>query len=176
MSELDEAWAQALAEAQRRARAAGRTDVSEYLALGASNDLLRKTAIDWLMNRFTTIAGQANRAGASIQTSQEDSYRFQVGRATMVGNLLTLTFGVRALLIEAGWPRTPSDGFVRGGGLACGHIKHRGLRSANEELLLVRDETGSPRWVVTKKTGSPRQLHESAIQAHVTKLLSENYK
>ena len=94
----------------------------------------------------------------------------------MVGNLLTLTFGVRALLIEAGWPRTPSDGFVRGGGLACGHIKHRGLRSANEELLLVRDETGSPRWVVTKKTGSPRQLHESAIQAHVTKLLSENYK
>jgi len=34
----------------------------------------------------------------------------------MVGPLLTLSFAVRALSIEAGWPRAPRDGFVRGGG------------------------------------------------------------
>ena len=46
VSELDETWAAALAEAEGRARAAGRSDLSEYLALRSSNDLLRKTACD----------------------------------------------------------------------------------------------------------------------------------
>jgi hypothetical protein len=41
MSELDEAWAAALSEAERRARLAGRGDVAEYLSLKNSNDLLR---------------------------------------------------------------------------------------------------------------------------------------
>ncbi len=134
MSELDEAWAEALAEAQQRAAAAGRRDVAEYLRLRASNDLLRQTGIDWLLNTFTILAGKANRAGASIQIAREDAHRFQVGNATMVGPLLTLSFGVRALSIEAGWPRAPRDGFVRGGGLACARIKHRGKKSANEDL------------------------------------------
>ncbi len=176
MSELDEAWAQALAEAQQRARTAGRTDVSEYLTLRASNDLLRQTSIEWLLTTFTTLAGKANRAGASIQISQQDAHRFPVGSATMVGRLLTLSLGVRALSIEAGWPRLPSDGFVRGGGLACARIRHLGRKSANEELLLVRSERDSPRWVVIEKASKRRDLLEAAIQKHIAKLLSENYR
>ena len=46
MSELDEAWAAALSEAERRARLAGRKDVAEYLSLKNSNDLLRKAGVE----------------------------------------------------------------------------------------------------------------------------------
>ncbi|MGA9994368.1 MAG: hypothetical protein WBP93_03085, partial [Pyrinomonadaceae bacterium] len=76
MSELDEAWALALAEAERRARATGRGDVAEYLALRASNDQARTTATQWLFATFTALAGEANRAGASVSITKEDAHRF----------------------------------------------------------------------------------------------------
>src|SRR6185369_13444288 len=65
----------------------------------------------------------SGRAGASIQVSKQEGHRFRTGASTMVGNLLTLSNGVRALYIEAGWPRTPRDGFIRGGGLAAANIR-----------------------------------------------------
>ena len=176
LSELDEAWALALAEAEQRARGAGRADVAAYLKLRASNDLLRQTSIEWLLATFTTLAGEANRAGASIQISKHDAHRFQVGTATMVGQLLMLSVGVRVLSIEAGWPRRPSDGVVRGNGLACARIRHLGKKSANDELLLVRSEKESPRWVVIGKFGRRHELLEAGIRKHIAKLLSENYR
>ena len=48
MSELEDAWEIALAEASQRARGAGREDIARYLDLRTKNDLLRRTAIDWL--------------------------------------------------------------------------------------------------------------------------------
>src|SRR5437879_12504032 len=89
VSELDEAWALALAEAEKSARSAGRTDISSYLALRTSNDLLRKTGRDWLQETFTSVAGEANRAGAGIQISKDDGHRFKVGNASMVGSRLS---------------------------------------------------------------------------------------
>ena len=171
MSELDEAWAQAVAEAERRARQSGHGDVAEYLRLRASNDLARKAGIDWLLNSFTVMAGEANRNGASIQLVRADAHRFRVGHATMVGTLLTFRAGVRQLSIEAGWPRTPSDGFVRGGGLACGNIRHFGLRGADEELLLVRQGTNAPQWVVLEQTGGRSPLIEARMRRHLEKFL-----
>jgi len=94
MSELDEAWAAALSEAERKARLAGRGDVAEYLSLKNSNDLLRKAGVDWLLAEFTLLAGDANRAGASIQIARQEGHRFPTGTSTMVGHLLTLTSGV----------------------------------------------------------------------------------
>jgi hypothetical protein len=176
LGELDEAWAQALKEAQQRAQATGRADVAAYLRLRASNDLLRQTSIEWLLTTFTTLAGRANRAGASIQTAQVDAHRFQVGNATMVGPLLTLSLGVRALSVEAGWPRLPSDGFVRGGGLACGRVRHLGRKTANEELLLVRSQKDAPRWMVLEKAGKRHELLEAGLQNHIAKLLSDGYR
>lgn len=172
MSELDEAWAAALSEAEHRARLAGRKDVAEYLSLRNSNDLLRKAGVDWLIACFTTIAGEANRAGASIQISKKDGHRFPVGSSTMVGHLLTLTNGVRTLYVEAGWPRVPRDGFVRGGGLACSHIRHLGIRQAGEELLLARTKTGAPTWrsLLNKRFS----LHESDIRRHIAILLDKH--
>jgi hypothetical protein len=171
VSELDEAWALALAEAERRAHLAGRNEVAEYLALRASNDLARSAGIDWLLSTFTVLAGQANRNGGSIQLTRSEGHRFRVNEATMVGTLLTLRAGVRQLVIEAGWPRAPRDGFVRGGGLASGHIRHFGLRGSDEELLLVRRGTDAPQWVVLEKTGTRSRLVEARMQHHLEKFL-----
>ena len=170
MSELDEAWALALAEAEQRARLSGRTDVAEYLARRHSNDPLRKTGTDWLLVTFTELAAIANRGGSSIQTSSTDGHRFRLGSATMVGRLLTLKSGVRTLSVEAGWPRTPRDGFVRGGGLASANIRHLGLSSLSEELLLLRSDTGTPCWVSADE--HPRSpLNEARIAHHLSILV-----
>lgn len=184
MSELEEAWALGLAEAEARARAQGRTDIAEYLALRSSNDLIRRIAGNWLLNLFTTAAGEANRAGAAIQISTEDAHRFKVGHASMVGSGLSLGNGVRKLLVEVGWPRTPRDGFIRGGGLACGNIKHVGIKPANEELRLILDASGTPSWIVMGLHGShdvPRErelsklpkLHAANVKRHVAILLDD---
>ena len=169
MSELDEAWGIALSEAEERARRAGRGELAEYLALRNSNDLLRKAGVDWLVTSFVNKAGDANRTGASIQVSNTDGHRFRRGTSTMVGRLVTLTNGVRRISLEAGWPRTPRDGFVRGGGLAVANVLHIGLRSASEELLLTRAATGSPMW--TSVTNKPHVFHESDILRHLAILL-----
>jgi hypothetical protein len=173
LSELDEQWATAMREAERRARAAGRTDIADYLTLRATNDLARSTGIEWLCASFQTLAGLANRAGSSIQITQRDAHRFAVGNATMVGRLLTLSLGVRRLTIEAGWPRMPGDGFVRGGGLASAHIRHFGRRAADEELLLVRAPDGTPQWLVLEKTGARTPLSEDRVRRHLNRFLSE---
>ena len=172
MSELDEAWAVALAEAEQRARLAGRGDVAEYLALRNSNDLLRKAGIDWLMTSFVNLAGDANRAGASIQVANSDGHRFRAGTSTMVGRLVSLTSGVRQLLVEAGWPRVPRDGIVRGGGLAAANVRHVGIRAADEELLLSRSTAGSPQW--TSVTKRRHVFHESDIRRHLAVLLDRH--
>ncbi|HET9479831.1 MAG TPA: hypothetical protein VFO72_10830 [Pyrinomonadaceae bacterium] len=169
MSELDEAWALALAEAEHKARLAGRGDVADYLALRNSNDLLRKAGVDWLMTTFVNLAGEANRAGAGIQLSNSEGHRFRIGTSTMVGRLVALSNGVRKLSVEAGWPRVPRDGIVRGGGLAAANILHLGIRSAGEELLLSRSTTGTPHW--TSITRRSREFHESDIRRHLAILL-----
>ena len=176
MNELDEAWALELARAEARARAAGRTDISEYLALRRSNDLIRKTAGKWLLDMFTIAAGEANRTGAAIKISTEDAHRFKVGNANMVGSRLSLKSGVRVLSVEVGWPRLPRDGFIRGGGLACSNIKHLGIKVANEELRLVLNNHGTPSWIVQGKHGSPskpQELHEANVRNHIAILLDD---
>ncbi|HEX7332169.1 MAG TPA: hypothetical protein VF290_11765 [Pyrinomonadaceae bacterium] len=171
MGELDEAWAAALSEAERRARLAGRADVAEYLSLKNSNDLLRKAGVDWLLAEFTTLAGEANRGGASIQISKQEGHRFGASPSTMVGHLITFTNGVRTLFVEAGWPRTPRDGVVRGGGLAAANIRHLGIKTANEELLLVKSTTGAPAWKSLSRNHT--FLHQSDMRRHLSILLDQ---
>lgn len=164
MSELDEAWALALSEAEQRARLAGRGDLVDYLALRNSNDLLRTAGVEWLVTSFINLAGDANRAGGRIQIVTTDGHRFRAGTSTMVGRLLTLINGVRELRVETGWPRVPRDGIVRGGGLATAHLRHVGIRHFDEELLLAKTPAG-PQWTsITKK---PRKFHESDIHRHL---------
>jgi hypothetical protein len=167
MTELDEAWELALAEAKHRARVSGRRDIADYLDLRRQNDLLRRTATEWLVNAIVSLAAKENRAGAGIQLEKQGAHRFQRGTATMVGTRITLRRGVRALSIESGWPRTPRDGIVRGGGLACANIKHFGRPRLNEELLLIRSSNGTPKWSLMRKNERQSVLKESDLQRHL---------
>lgn len=173
MSELDEAWAAALADAEQKARSAGRRDVAEYLSLKNSNDLVRKAGVEWLVNTFSLHAGEANRHGSSIQMSKEAAHRFKVGNSTMVGTLLTLRSGVRTLFVEAGWPRTPRDGIVRGGGLACAHIRHMGIKNVSDELRLLKSSSGGPVWNVTSHSARHAAVVEADIRRHLAILVDK---
>ena len=67
MTELDQAWDVALAQATQRAQGEGRADLARYLDLRRRNDLLRRTATDWLLDAVFALAADANRQGNSIQ-------------------------------------------------------------------------------------------------------------
>lgn len=174
VSELDETWAAALAEAEGRARAAGRLDLSEYLALRSSNDLLRKTACDWLLTAFRNVAGEMNRAGASLQITSDDNYQFTIANAALMGRLLQLESGVRQLFVEVGWPRVPGHGFIRGGGLALGHLRHFGIQSASEVIRLVTSPEGSPRWIIENNRQPLIEIREANIRQHIAILLDSS--
>ena len=171
MSELDEAWALALAEAEARARAQGRADLTDYLALRTANDFLRTVGTDWLLTTFTNLAGEANRVGAPLKMSRIDPHRFKIANTTLVGPQLNLENGLRKLTVEVGWPRTPRDGFIKGGGLACAQIKHLGMRSSSEELRLILDPAGTPQWIVQEANDTFREIHESDARRHLAILL-----
>jgi hypothetical protein len=172
MSELDQVWELALAEAQTRAHAAGRRDIADYLSLRRRNDLLRRTSTDWLINEFVFLAGEANRSGAGIQLERNDEHRFTRGAASMIGRQVTLRRGVRAVIIESGWPRTPQDGIVRGGGLACANIKHFGRPRNTVELLLVNRD-GRPEWVDVDDQTQTR-LTVAHVRKHLKMLLNDS--
>ena len=174
MSELEDAWELALADAQSRAHAAGRADIAEFLTVRRRNDLLRRTAMDWLINEFTLLAGEANRAGAGIQIEQTEPHKFSRRNATMVGRQVTLRRGVRELTIECGWPRTPRDGIVRGGGLACANIKHFGRRRANSELLLTPLAKDKPHWFVTEDDAVRKVFAEETLRSHFVTFLRDD--
>lgn len=171
VSELDDAWAMALATAEERARAAGRADLTEYLALRKANDLQRKVGKDWLLETFANLAAEANAAGAGIQVSREDNHRFQVGHARMVGSSVSFKKGVRVLLIEAGWPRIPGDGIIRGGGLAVANIRHVGLKAVSGKLRLLLNPNGSPCWIAENKVEGHSEIHEADLRNHIGILL-----
>lgn len=167
---FDEEYEREMAEARRRARTQGRGDVLDYLSLKAANDSLRARGVELLLDAFTMLAGELNRAGAGVALTRTDAHRFRVGHSTMVGARLTLTRGLRSLTVEAGWPRTPRDGIVRGGGLASARVGHFGAPKAGEELLLL-PASDEPRWFVLEETGARAELLEQHLRRHVGRLL-----
>ena len=171
MGGSDEDYEQKMHEARERARGGGRGDVLEYLDLKAANDAARTRAVEWLLETFTAAAGELNRAGAGLTLARTDAHRFRVGNSTMVGARLVLRRGVRALTVEAGWPRAPRDGIVRGGGLASATVGHFGNARAGEELLLVPDAHTDARWFVIDKTGARTELQPERLRRHLSRLL-----
>lgn len=172
MGGFDEEYERLMSEAWQRAQARGRGDVADYLTLRAANDRLRSGGVEWLLDAFTALAGELNRRGAGLQLTRADAHRFRVGNSTMVGTELVLRRGVRALTIEAGWPRAPRDGVMRGGGLASARLSHFGDRSGGEELLLVASDSDTPRWLVLEETGARAELAREHVSRHVAKLLA----
>ncbi len=159
-------------DARDRARASGRGDVLDYLDLRAANDRLRADGVERLIESLMALAGEANRAGAGLTLARTDAHRFRVGNSWMVGTRLVLSRGVRSLSVEAGWPRGPLDGVVRGGGLACALVAHFGRRDAGEEFLLV-PAGDAPRWLVIEKNGARTPLPEDRLRQHLARLVND---
>ena len=170
MSGFEEEYERQLEEARARAAARGRGDVLDYIQLKSANDRLRARAVALLLDSFTALAGELNRAGAGLALALTDAHRFRVGHSTMVGVRLTLSRGLRSLTVEAGWPRRPRDGVVRGGGLASARVSHFGDAKAGEELLLLPSDE-EPRWFVVEKTGARAEFLEERLRRHVIRLL-----
>jgi len=169
---FDEDYERRMHEARERASGGGRGDVLDYLDLKAANDAARTRAVEWLLESFTAAAGELNRAGAGLTLARTDAHRFRVGNSTMVGARLVLRRGVRALTVEAGWPRIPHDGIVRGGGLASAVIGHFGDARAGEELLLVPGAQADALWFVIDKNGARTELQPAHLRRHLARLLA----
>ncbi|MDT5262922.1 MAG: hypothetical protein QOC61_1926 [Acidobacteriota bacterium] len=168
---FDEEYERRLAEARERAGARGRGDVLEYLHLKAANDSLRSRGVEWLLDSLNHLAGELNREGAGLTLTRTEAHRFRVGHSTMVGTRLVLRRGLRALTVEAGWPRGPRDGVVRGGGLASALVGHFGDRRAGEELFLLPSDADDARWFIIEKNGARTELLEERLRRHLTRLL-----
>jgi hypothetical protein len=156
MNELEDAWSQMLVSKLENARAAGRDDVADYLALKQLNDAIRQASVGWLFDAFIEVASEATGQNPSITIEREDPHEFEFRRGKMAGGLVRVRFGVRAMTVEAGWPRTPAHGFMRGGALAAARIVHFGMPAAGTELVLIR-ERDTPVWNSTDGSGFDSQ-------------------
>ena len=161
MQELDEVWAGMLENALAKAESDGRRDVADYLTLKASNDAVRQTCVQWLFGLLLEIA--ANNPRLAIEN--ENPHRFDFANASLVGSLLRMRHGVRCLTIEAGWTRTPNDGFMRGGALAAARITHFGMAKHNAEHLLVQSN-GVPGWTAADVDGRRSSFDSDHLNRH----------
>jgi hypothetical protein len=166
MNELNEFWANSINEAVNQARAEGRNDVADYLSLKATNDEIRAASCRWLFESLLEIAHETMRKGLNLQIENENPYRFEMNKATMVGSLLEFKFGIRRLTAEAGWTRTPQDGFMRGGALAFARLVHFGQAKYNAELLLVRNNDFAPQWFAVDRAGSRTSFDSNNLREH----------
>lgn len=145
MSELNEVWTEDLKFAIEQAKQTNRFEIADYLSLKESNDAIRQASIKWLFDTVLEIVFAFNNHGAKIKLTQSDKHNFKFGNSNLRGSYLKLQQGIRCLEIEAGWTRTPSDGFMRGGALACARITHFGFSKRNEDLVLLKFEA-KPQW------------------------------
>ena len=165
VNEPDEKWAEKLTDANRAARAAGRHDAADYMELRAANDAIRREGVEWLFSTLIAIAARANRSAGSISIEREEPHDFQHRGANLVGSLIRLRQGVRCLTVEAGWTRTPGDGFMRGGPLAVARIVHFGMPRSNAELALAR-AGGSAAWKLVREDMPPADFGETDLNMH----------
>lgn len=173
MTELDQFWADEIAGALEKAKAAGRNDIADYLTLRASNDFLRSSAVKWLVRCFVDVADDYLRSGKTITLETDTKHSFSVGNSTMAGSRIAFSHGLRRLTVEAGWTRTPEHGFMRGNSLARARISHFGLAKANNELLLIRSGE-SPLWVVQEDEMIRKPLFDDFFLVHFKYFLDEN--
>ena len=137
MNDLDAHWAEMLEIARRKAADSGRSDVADYLRLKAENDLLREAGVRWLVDSLIELATDREQAAAGVSAERFEPHSFTHRSSNIVGTMLTVRHGVRCLTLEAGWTRTPADGFMKGGALAVGRLTHFGMPKHNCELALV---------------------------------------
>jgi hypothetical protein len=173
MNELNEVWAQMIDDALKKASASGNGDVAEYLTLKATNDKIRQASVEWLLGSMLEIASFANQNGAGITIENENPHQFSFKNANLVGWLVRFVQGVRCLTAEAGWTRTPTDGFMRGGALACAKISHFGVSRHNAELFLI-NTNDFPNWFSIDENGKKDSFDSRHLNQHFRLFLGES--
>jgi len=172
MSEMDEMWSEMLAEARENARASARHDVADYLDLKATNDLIRRTGVAWLFETAITMVAAANRSNAAVAIERTEPHSFNYRGANIVGSAVSFRYGVRCLTVEAGWTRTPADGFMRGGGLALARLRHFGIPAKNAEIALTAT-SGPPMWRVVREDAMQDEVRSEFLRSHVDLLTGD---
>ena len=152
MNELNEVWEQLIAEAAKNPQAVASEGFAEFIAVKAANDALRETSVRWLLDTMRQAAEHANLKGAGITIESADAHRFAIDKMQLGGALLRFRQGIRCLTVEAGWTRTPADGFMRGNALAVARLTHFGIAKANAELHLLKFED-RPQWFTVTNIG-----------------------
>jgi hypothetical protein len=168
MDELDEVWEQLFAEAAATDLGDGR--LADFLAVKAANDEIRERAVEQLFGAFQKLAAHANRNNAAIAVESSDRHRFTVDRSAVSGRSIRFRHGVRCLSVEAGWTRTPRDGFMRGNALAVARISHFGLPGDGAELKLIKFDD-SFRWFRTNGAGIKISFEIEDLIGHFRLLL-----
>ena len=152
MNELNEVWEQLIAEAAKNPSAAGGGGFADFIAVKTANDALRETSVSWLLDTMRQAAEHANQKNAGIAIETADPHRFSIDKMHLAGALLRFKQGIRSMTVEAGWTRTPADGFMRGNALAVARITHFGIARANAELHLIKHED-RPQWFTVTNLG-----------------------
>jgi len=152
MHELNEVWEQFITEASKNPQTIEQAGLADFIAVKTANDALRETAVKWLFDMMRSAAEHANLKNANIKIENQDAHRFSMEKMHLGGGLLRFRQGVRCLTVEAGWTRTPNDGFMRGNALAVARITHFGLARSNAELHLVKFED-RPQWFTVNQNG-----------------------
>lgn len=162
MNELEQVWAKQL---ESKIAESKNADVADYLNLRMANDSVRAASVKWLFDSMNEIAAFANRGHFSISVENQSPHQFEFNKANMVGAILRLRFGVRCLSLEAGWTRTPSDGFMRGGALAAARLSHFGMKKHDEEIILLREED-FPQWFSVGIDGKREIFNSMNLRRH----------
>lgn len=152
MDELSEVWEELIAAAAKNPQAVNQEGLAEFLAVKTANDAIRDSAVRWLLDTMRTAAEHANRKNVRIEIETEDAHRFSIGAMHLGGSLLRFRQGIRCMTVEAGWTRTPRDGFMRAGALALARITHFGIARHNAELHLLKYED-RPQWFTVTTLG-----------------------
>lgn len=166
MSETELSWPELLSNAIAAARTNGRHHIADYLSLRATNDETRSAGVTALFEALTAVASEMNAAGERISTEIVETHSFRYQNANMIGSRIEFRLGIRCLTVEAGWTRTPSDGFMRGGALAVAKFHHFGMKHANAELLLIR-RNESVAWMVANEGTAAGMFAYQQLREHI---------
>jgi hypothetical protein len=165
----DQLWDDLPAEMIDFVRTLARHNLSDLIALKASNDEIRHRAVEWLIGIFSELAGQLNRRNIPIEIERHEPHTFPAFKANMVGIKVSFRHGIRCLTVEAGWTRLPSDGFMRGGALAVAHISHFGQKRHNMDLALLKIDD-RPQWHSIDSDNIARPIDMPDLARHLAML------
>jgi hypothetical protein len=166
MNELDEFWSEQLNTAFEQAKDSGREDVADYLALKAANDTIRSSEVERLFESIIAAAMSDGFRSDRLVVERETPHSFTHRGGNLSGSLLRLRYGVRCLTVEAGWTRTPNDGFMRLGALAFARTTHFGIPKANTELLLKAEAAGNC-WIAIRYDRQMGELDDALIESQL---------